>query len=355
PLGISFPVGPVDVFRFDVQADFPVYAFGRHLNSHRAAKLDHRRAEADRDATESDVAAEVTAAAFDLLETIAQIDVARSNEEALQRTVADATAQQDAGRVTRAAVLEAQVEHAAARRRRERLESLVRIRRIVLNALLGRPTDDATVLIDDRVTRPPSFDEQALLAEALRNRPEVRSAELAVRRSRRTLESVVGSELPELRGSVGYHTDDNEFIDQSDFGFFELTLTLPIFRAGARRARIRRARREVDLAGLRLADTVAEVRTDVAASYRDVVETYADIGVARQSVERSAESLRIQREKFGAGRATSREVLDSTALLNQARFAEVQAIYDYKEALQRLHRARGADPRRPPRASDGPK
>ena len=73
-----------------------------------------------------------------------------------------------------------------------------------------------------------------------------------------------------------------------------------------------------------------------------------DIAVARRSIEKAEESLRIQREKFATGRATSREVLESTALVTNTRFTHIRALYSYNIALRELHRVRGADPRQPP-------
>jgi hypothetical protein len=70
--------------------------------------------------------------------------------------------------------------------------------------------------------------------------------------------------------------------------------------------------------------------------------------VAKSAVERQEESVRIQQEKFRNGRATSREVLDSVALLRNARFVLVDATYSYNVALRELVRARGLDPRKDP-------
>jgi outer membrane protein TolC len=95
-------------------------------------------------------------------------------------------------------------------------------------------------------------------------------------------------------------------------------------------------------------DLEASVRTEVAAAYREAVEAYRDIAVARSAAGRQEESVRIQREKFQNGRATSREVLDSVALLRNARFELVNATYSYNVALRELVRARGADPREDP-------
>ncbi|MHC4339776.1 MAG: TolC family protein, partial [Planctomycetota bacterium] len=121
----SFVVGPKDQIDASVFMEFPIFAFGKYLNGYRAAKLAEQQAGADTETSESDIAAAVTAAAFDLLETQSGVVVAQDNEEAFEQQVKDAKALQDAGRVTAEAVLEAEVQHDVARRSREKLQSLV--------------------------------------------------------------------------------------------------------------------------------------------------------------------------------------------------------------------------------------
>jgi len=346
--GGSIPVAPEDTWAMAVSLDFPIFAFGRHLNTWRAAQLAQHGAESTQRAVEADTAAAVTAAAFDVLETIQAIDVARSNEEALAQQVRDAQAQLDAGSVTKVAVLEASVEHDAAKRIREKLESLVPIRKMTLNKLLGRPASGAIEVEDAPDLRAPIWQLEPLVEEALDTRPEIRAARLNVASAERTLRASIGQELGELRGSVTWDTDDNPFRAPSDQLNFLLTLNVPVFTGGARTARIRRARHQLESTMIVVRDLEADVRTEVAQSYRAAVEAFRDIGVARSAVERQEESVRIQREKFKNGRATSREVLDSVALLRNARFELVNATYSYNVALRELVRARGLDPRKDP-------
>ena len=344
-LGTSFSVGPRDVgtLRFDM--NFPIFGFGRHLNAYRASVLARRRTQAEQAAAEADIAAAATAAAFDLLEGIRAVEVARSNEAALERTVQDSQALLDAGTVTRSALLEAEVEYEQARREREKPESAIAIRRMVLNGLLGRPADAATEVVDDPTTVEPVWDGAALAEEALGARPELQAARLDVAAAERSLKSVIAAELPELRGNLSWETNNSPFRNPSDVGTAAVTLDVPIFTGGGRGARIRRARHELDIGKLKVRDMETQVRTEVATAHREVMEAFRDIAVAARNIEKAEESLRIQREKFRNGRATSRELLESNALLTNSRFAHIAATYNYNIALRELHRVRGADPR----------
>jgi len=327
---------------------FPVFAFGRHINTYRAAALSRQQAEADSDATDSDIAAAVTAAAFDVLEAQANIDVALSNEEALWQQVEDARARYEAETVTKEAVLEAEVQHAQAKRLREKLQSSVPILVMRLNLVLGRPAHAGTEVVDDPDTREPIWKLESLEKEALTQRAELRSAELEVAAAERTVKATIGRELGEVRGTLSWDVTDNTIQQPQDQLTLFLGFQIPIFTGGARSARIRRSRYELNISQLQLRDLQTQIRTEVANAYREVTESYRDIGVARKSRAQATESLRIQQEKFRNGRATSQEVLISTSLLTNTRADYVNAIYTYNVALRGLHRARGGDPRLEP-------
>ncbi|MHC4548793.1 MAG: TolC family protein [Planctomycetota bacterium] len=340
----SFVIGPDQEWTAALGMNFPIFAFGRHVNNYRASVLSRRQSEADREATEADIAAAVTAAAFDLLEAQATIDVAKSNEAALWQQVQDAQARFDAETVTKEAVLEADVQHARAKRQRERLETLVPILRMRLNVLLGRPAHVETEIVDDPATREPIWQLETLEREALQRRPELRAGELEVAAAERTVKAVIGAELGEVRGDLIWDSTDSSFTSPQEQLTLFLTLNLPIFTGGARGARIRRARHELAISRLKLRDLQAQIRTEVADTFREVQESFRDIGVADRSRDQAKESLRIQQEKFRNGRATSQEVLISTSLLTDTRAAYVTSLYNYNVALRNLHRARGADP-----------
>ena len=209
----------------------------------------------------------------------------------------------------------------------------------------------ATEIVDNPVKQAPDFRLEELLAEAQRNRPELRAARMRVEAAVVNHKSAKGAALPELRGSFAYQGTNSNFVSPRDYGSFGLSLDVPLYVGGANYARIRRASREAEVAQVALRDLEQTIHNEVASAHRDVVEAYKDIAVADRSIRRSEENLRIQRGKFNNGRATSQEVLESTALLTQSRFDYISALYRYNNALSALHRARGADPRSAPSTS----
>jgi outer membrane protein len=351
----AFASSPEEVLQQNFTMEFPIYGFGRWANDYRASRLRAQQMDAVREATESDIAAAVTAAAFDLLTVQRGIAVAFDQERAFERQMRDSQALLDAGRATKDAVLDATVEFEAARRDREKLQSLVPVSRMFLNQLLGRPPHDPIEIVDAPSTAAPTWRAEEIEARALAQRAEIRAARLAVAAADKDVKAAVARELPELRGAVNWFDTDNPFIIDQIWSF-QLNLDVPIFTGGARFARMRRARYNAEKTRVQLRDLEDQIRTEVAQTYREVVEQYRDLAVAARSIERAEESLRIQSEKFNQGRATSREVLLATAQQSQTKIAYVRALYAYNIALRDLHRVSGADPRiapRPPSAEEG--
>ncbi len=207
----TFPTSPTSQYNAEIRADFPVFASGRYLYSYRAAKLSAQGASHDRAATEMDVAELVTSAAYDLQLTIELVEVALENERAFDRQVKDARSQFDAGRVTKEAVLEAEVEHLNAVRTRERQETLVPIQAMVLNRFLGRKSDAPIEILDAPLNEKPTWVESNILEAALLGRPEINSARLGLDAAEKNSKAVCGGEAPELRGSLGWTATDNDF------------------------------------------------------------------------------------------------------------------------------------------------
>jgi outer membrane protein TolC len=346
-------VGPRTRLESTLGISAPLFSSGRFMNNYRAAQLAEKRMGVDVRVTEADIADAVTAAAYDYLEAIESVGVAAATEAALEVQAQDARAMLEAGKVTKSAVLEAEVEHARARREREKFESLVPLRRVQLNVLMGRPAGTPTEIVDEPVSAPFVIPLAQVEAEALAHRPEVEAATLDLERAHRMTRSVIGGELPELRAFGSFTASDDDYATSKGQGILGLTLSIPLFEGGAKWSRIASAREAEHIARIARENVIANIRAEVVAVHRQIVETYKDIDVATQSVAKAEESLAVQRLKFKAGRATSREVLDSTSLLTRSRFDRVQAIYSYNVALQSLHRVRGGDPRQPPEGAGG--
>jgi outer membrane protein len=173
--------------------------------------------------------------------------------------------------------------------------------------------------------------------------------------SEKQVKAVRGLLYPELRGNIALTGTDNDFITPQELGVFGLDLQIPIWLGGANRARLRRAKREAEQSRIAYRDLEAQVQTEVAEAHREVLEDFKDIAVAQKTVEQSEESLRIQQRKYENGRATNREVLLTTTQLTDSRVNLVTSLYAYQVALQRLHRVRGADPRKAPSTGPAPK
>jgi outer membrane protein TolC len=75
---------------------------------------------------------------------------------------------------------------------------------------------------------------------------------------------------------------------------------------------------------------------------RGVIERLSAFDSATSAVGQAEENLRIRRQQFDAGRATSEDVLDAQALLTRQRAVAVTALYEAHSRRARLQQLMGA-------------
>jgi len=83
------------------------------------------------------------------------------------------------------------------------------------------------------------------------------------------------------------------------------------------------------------------IKLSVAASYYDLARASSAIAAAKRSEEAATESLRVRRDRFRLGKATSTDIIDAETAVTQARLARVNAHVDLLEARAQLAYAMG--------------
>jgi outer membrane protein len=115
-----------------------------------------------------------------------------------------------------------------------------------------------------------------------------------------------------------------------------MSISLPLFDGLARERRIEEAR--VAQSDARLAVTAQEQRltADVRGGLLSLQTAYRTAALQRQVAENAAEELRMARERFRLGAATSLEVTDAQTRLAEAERAVIDAVYTYHKSLAAL-------------------
>jgi outer membrane protein len=199
---------------------------------------------------------------------------------------------------------------------------------------------------DDDFDFGPEYD--ALLADALRTRPEVLEGDAQVAAARRGVQYARRSSLPSL--SVGLsdtYTPNAAGFTRRNEAAVTLGVNLPIFDGGLARARTQEARGAVASAEVNRRRAVDQVQLDVQQAYIALVQARSRVAVANVGLAQAREAYRLARVRYNAGVSQQTgvspqlELSNAQATLAQAQSSQVNALYDYNGARAQLDRSVG--------------
>jgi outer membrane protein len=196
----------------------------------------------------------------------------------------------------------------------------------------------------------PTIDLDASINEALQNRPELKSQQLAIELARLNAEFARSQAKPQLNLKVTYGAGgagvgfSNAFSQATGFGFpswtAELDFAMPLQNRAGRGAIVQNdldaARTKVELDQLK---TV--VVTDVRQAARRVETASKQIEAAVAARKAQETNLDAERKRYENGMSTSFEITRIQDDLTAARSSELTAIVGYRTALADYYRATG--------------
>jgi outer membrane protein TolC len=265
----------------------------------------------------------------------------------------------EVGSVSRSDLLSAQV-----RRAQSELDSLtanqsIAVQRILLANQIGIPERELGELDTLLTVEPQTYDPAELLAEAERNRPDLRAAEAELKAANGDLRAARLARLPyvSVSGSLtwnprfdqttrtdtlaGQPTAVSSFHSEDDREWRgAVSLNWNLFNLGtdsriaSARGRAIRARDTRDVLRRDLAHEVQQALLD----YRVALERQR---VARSAIESATENLNLTQQKYNVGSATILELIDAQVQLQRAQSDGVSAQAATRVAEAQIERVRG--------------
>lgn len=218
-----------------------------------------------------------------------------------------------------------------------------------LQLMLWMNTDSAVTTVGDTLQRldignPGTFDAASTpMGAALQN--EVTAAD-------RNLHSIKQGWMPQvsigatiqavIRGLNPYNVDRTPF-SKGDLMGLEVGVSLPL-SFGAQSAKVRAAKREVDMAELNRQEQLRSLQTD----YQTAMDSYAKARCTldyydREALHKSDEMVRISHTAYKNGSISYVELLQNMQTAEETRMSYVQAINDFNQAIIRLESIRGSE------------
>jgi len=187
---------------------------------------------------------------------------------------------------------------------------------------------DAQTSVVDVSQRPdlPGVDEA--LRGAFANNPVLGSLVEEQQRLEDTATALVRSRLPRLEGGGAIDWTSERILQPRTVGSGFVGFAWDLGTDGRREAQLAEARIEAERNRLAIERELRELEGAVRDTRAAAAERLTALDTARAAVGQAEENLRIRRQQFDAGRATSEDVLDAQALLTQQRATLATALYE---------------------------
>lgn len=238
--------------------------------------------------------------------------------------------------------LAARVTLADAEQARLRAEHRRQLALAAYNRFLGQPLA-REVQLEMPADETSATDEPApaLVERALAQRPELAGSAAQARALAEQARSEAAARGPQLGLVADYQYLENQVLDREDFSLLGLGFSWTLWDGGRIRHRADALRSASRAAGRDHDDLASRIALEVHQALLALAEAEARVPLGREAVEQAEENLRVSREQYGVGLATSTVVLDAEALRLQAVANHDDALLDVALGRLRLRRALG--------------
>lgn len=189
---------------------------------------------------------------------------------------------------------------------------------------------------------------EALYDEALASRLDLVSSEYTLEARQKDIRTAESGLYPSVSLFGSYNRSDNEspyrFSGQSqisDSFTYGYQVSWNVFDRLSTWTSRSRAKANARIAEYQLEQSRLNVQVEIRQLHNSLVEARERANVSRETIEQSAEELRLAQERFRVGAGTTLDVITAQVNLASARAQEVQAKCDFLIAQAQLDRAAG--------------
>jgi outer membrane protein TolC len=358
-LGIDFPTpagqkpifdpkgqveGPVNTLDIRGRVQQNLLDFGA-IERVRSAQAQARSSNADADATAEQAASVATSAYVRAMRADADLRARQADTLLATELLRIAQSQLQAGTGVGLDVTRARAQLAATRAALIASRNARDHAHLDLLRALALPVGTDVVLADSlsaAVAGEPIPDEPSLIAQALRNRPDLRAEEERIRAAKVGVSAIKAERLP----SLGLVADDGiigkngaKLLNTYTWG---LQVTVPIFDGFKREARVQEQQSVVKEAEIRRRDLEQQAQVDVRGALIDLAGAREQLAAATERLLLAEQEVAQARDRFNAGVAGNADVVNASLALTSSRTLVNDAETLYQLARVALARATGS-------------
>ena len=265
----------------------------------------------------------------------------------LQGHLDNVQAQYNVGTKAKVDVLSSDVSLANAKTTAITADNNVAVAESNLNNILGLPLETKLNLADHQLP----FDTYNISLQeatdyAMKYRPEVLQAAIAVQEAERNIDIADAGNKPTVAITGGNDWADNTFpgIDANKRSWkVAAGVTYNFYDGGATKAKCNQAKQDLLVARETEQKTREAVQLEVKQAYLNIRSAAQKVEETQTVVDQARENYRIQNIRYQAGVGINLDVLDAQLSLNEAQVNHIQALYDYNVGIAKLEQVMGVD------------
>ena len=283
-------------------------------------------------ATRYDVLLEVTRAYFAALHAQGVVRVAQATVDARQLLLDQVTTLANNNLKSQLDVSFADVNVSEAKLLLLRAQDSVQSSLADLTRALGSDQQATYQLIDEPLPQGPPDRPDALVTEAINNRPEIAGFRAARDAAERFAEAEKDLSRPSVAvvGAAGFLPYINSPGIPNRYEGVAMNVDYPIFNGHLFSARREAARYRADAAGQRLRDAQERIARDVRVAWASAMNAFQRIEVTAQFLRQAALAMDLAQGRYNLGLASIVELTQAQLNVTQAEIENLGAKYDYQ-------------------------
>ena len=338
-------VGSRDIFNMNTTLEQPLFTGGLNLANYRFAKLGVDLSKASVETAKRDVVLQVRVGYFNIIRAEKFVDVGKQAVKQFEAQLEVTKAFFDVGIVPKNDVLQAEVRLANAVQALISAENALATAKASFNTLLIREINTPFEVVDILAYKPFPLGFEAALEEALRQRPEVKAAQVNIDQAKENVKAAKSGFFPTISLAGNYSRVSDAAGLNSDMTGERWTIqalaTLTLFDWGNTAYKVGENKVRVTQAEDSKTQLILSITLEVKNDYLNMLVAEKSLRVAEKSIEQAEENLRMNEERYKYQVATQTDVLDAVVLLAQARVNYYGALSDFNVAQAQLERAMG--------------
>lgn len=305
--------------------------FGRTGNLVATADLRAKAQDQVTETTRAQILLTVSRAYFNVLRTQSVLTVAEETVKARQLVADQISALAQSKLKSMLDVSFANVNLADAKLLLSQAQNDTQAAQAQLAAAMGLPNETSFVVQEEQMPDPLPDRQDTLIAEAMQNRPEIKSMRLEQSAAERFAKAEHALFFPSigLVGTAGF-VPTGEATVPGSYGAVGVNVNIPILNGGLYKSRSAEARLRVQAATQNVSDLENQVTRDVRVAYLNAVTAFDRVGLTDQLLQQAQLALGLAQSRYDLGLSSIVELSQAQLNMTSAQIASSTARYDYQ-------------------------